>query len=85
MPWAPRRGPRRGAEEVVGAGRVERPVAGLLGTHRVAPEVTIQQPRGAAERVEAELGPIDIWVNDAMTTVLAELTHITADERMLCL
>ncbi len=25
----------------------------------------------AAERVEDELGPIDVWVNDAMTTVLA--------------
>jgi len=24
---------------------------------------------GAAERIEAELGPIDVWVNDAMTTV----------------
>jgi short-subunit dehydrogenase len=34
----------------------------------------------AAARVEEELGPIDIWVNDAMTTVFAEATEITADE-----
>ncbi|MGI8753403.1 MAG: SDR family oxidoreductase [Acidimicrobiales bacterium] len=26
---------------------------------------------GAASQVEAELGPIDVWVNDAMTTVFA--------------
>jgi NAD(P)-dependent dehydrogenase (short-subunit alcohol dehydrogenase family) len=26
---------------------------------------------GAASRVEAELGPIDVWVNDAMTTAFA--------------
>src|SRR5262249_37164902 len=34
----------------------------------------------AAERVAAELGPIDVWVNDAMTTVFAEFEDITADE-----
>jgi NAD(P)-dependent dehydrogenase (short-subunit alcohol dehydrogenase family) len=34
----------------------------------------------AANRVEAELGPIDVWVNDAMTTVFAEFGDITADE-----
>src|SRR4051794_35210402 len=27
----------------------------------------------AAERVEAEFGPIDIWVNNAMTAVLGEV------------
>jgi NAD(P)-dependent dehydrogenase (short-subunit alcohol dehydrogenase family) len=31
---------------------------------------------GAAERVEAELGPIDVWVNDAMTTVFSPLWEI---------
>ena len=29
------------------------------------------QVAAAAERVEAELGPIDVWVNDAMTTAFA--------------
>ena len=34
----------------------------------------------AAEHVERELGPIDVWVNDAMTTVFAEFKDITAEE-----
>src|SRR5579872_4235145 len=32
----------------------------------------------AAERVEQELGPIDVWVNDAMTTIFAPFHQITA-------
>jgi short-subunit dehydrogenase len=34
----------------------------------------------AADRVEAELGPIDIWVNNAMTSVFAPIENLTADE-----
>lgn len=34
----------------------------------------------AAERVERELGPIDIWVNDAFTSVFSPFHEITADE-----
>jgi NADP-dependent 3-hydroxy acid dehydrogenase YdfG len=34
----------------------------------------------AAETVERELGPIDIWVNNAMTTILAPLWRVTAEE-----
>ena len=34
----------------------------------------------AAERVEQELGPIDVWVNDAMTTIFAPVDQITPDE-----
>lgn len=34
----------------------------------------------AARRVEEELGPIDVWVNDAMTTVFAPFTEISAAE-----
>src|SRR5579883_1224249 len=34
----------------------------------------------AAERVEAELGPIDVWVNDAMVTVFSRFADMTADE-----
>jgi short-subunit dehydrogenase len=34
----------------------------------------------AAERIEEELGPIDIWVNDAMTTVFAPFSQITPEE-----
>jgi NAD(P)-dependent dehydrogenase (short-subunit alcohol dehydrogenase family) len=36
----------------------------------------------AAERVEQELGPIDVWVNNAMVSMLAPFTEIsTADYR----
>ena len=34
----------------------------------------------AAERAERELGPIDIWINNAMTTVFAPFSEITAEE-----
>jgi NAD(P)-dependent dehydrogenase (short-subunit alcohol dehydrogenase family) len=34
----------------------------------------------AADRVERELGPIDVWVNDAMTTVFAPFDQIAHDE-----
>ncbi len=34
----------------------------------------------AAERVEAELGPIDVWVNDAMATVFAQVIDTSPEE-----
>ncbi len=34
----------------------------------------------AAEQVEQELGPIDVWVNDAMTTIFAPVEQITPEE-----
>jgi NAD(P)-dependent dehydrogenase (short-subunit alcohol dehydrogenase family) len=34
----------------------------------------------AAERVERELGPIDVWVNDAMTTVFSPFRELTPAE-----
>jgi short-subunit dehydrogenase len=34
----------------------------------------------AAERVEKELGPIDLWVNDAFSSVFAPFTEIGMDE-----
>ncbi len=34
----------------------------------------------AASRVEDEFGAIDVWVNDAMTTVFSPLLSMTADE-----
>ena len=36
-----------------------------------------QQVEQAAERTEQEFGPIDIWVNNAMTTVFAPFLEIT--------
>jgi NAD(P)-dependent dehydrogenase (short-subunit alcohol dehydrogenase family) len=34
----------------------------------------------AADRVEAELGPIDVWVNNAMATIFAPFQEITPEE-----
>jgi NAD(P)-dependent dehydrogenase (short-subunit alcohol dehydrogenase family) len=36
--------------------------------------------QAAADRVEAELGPIDIWVNDAMASIFAPVREIEPDE-----
>lgn len=38
------------------------------------------QVEAAAERVERELGPIDIWVNDAMTSVFSPIKEMTPDD-----
>lgn len=38
------------------------------------------QVERAAERVESELGPIDVWINDAMVTVFAPLSRIQPEE-----
>jgi NAD(P)-dependent dehydrogenase (short-subunit alcohol dehydrogenase family) len=38
------------------------------------------QVEAAAERIERELGPIDVWVNDAMVSVFAPLTEIEPEE-----
>ena len=34
----------------------------------------------AAERIESELGPIDVWVNNAMVTVYAPVARLTPEE-----
>ena len=34
----------------------------------------------AAERVEQEFGPIDVWVNDAMVSVFSPVAQMTADD-----
>lgn len=38
------------------------------------------QVEDAASKVESEFGPIDVWVNDAMTTVFAPFKDITPTE-----
>jgi NAD(P)-dependent dehydrogenase (short-subunit alcohol dehydrogenase family) len=38
------------------------------------------QVEAAAERAEAELGPIDVWVNNAMATIFAPLTQVAPEE-----
>jgi NAD(P)-dependent dehydrogenase (short-subunit alcohol dehydrogenase family) len=39
-----------------------------------------QQVEAAAEKIEDELGPIDVWVNDAMTSVFSPFIEMTPDE-----
>jgi NAD(P)-dependent dehydrogenase (short-subunit alcohol dehydrogenase family) len=38
------------------------------------------QVEAAAAAVERELGPIDVWVNNAMVSILAPLAEVTPDE-----
>jgi NAD(P)-dependent dehydrogenase (short-subunit alcohol dehydrogenase family) len=38
------------------------------------------QVEAAAERVERELGPIDVWVNNAMVSVFSPVKELQADE-----
>ncbi|TWI57631.1 NADP-dependent 3-hydroxy acid dehydrogenase YdfG [Pseudomonas duriflava] len=54
-----------------------------LGTQALACQADVAdaaQVEQAAERVEAELGPIHVWVNAAMNTVLAPFSDVTPDE-----
>ena len=39
-----------------------------------------EQVQAAAREAERQLGPIDIWVNDAMVTVFSEFADITPEE-----
>jgi NAD(P)-dependent dehydrogenase (short-subunit alcohol dehydrogenase family) len=39
-----------------------------------------KQVEAAAEAVEREFGPIDIWINDAMTSVFSPLKEMTPEE-----
>ncbi len=39
-----------------------------------------QAVEDAAARIEAELGPIDVWVNNAMTTVFSAIADLEPDE-----
>src|SRR5215831_17512130 len=64
-------------------GLLARGQAGLEGAHREVERLggkalvlpvdiaVADQVEAAAARVEEELGPIDVWVNDAMTTVFS--------------
>ncbi len=69
----------RGADGLEGAKRdVEE-----AGSEAVAVETDVSEYEDverAADRVEAELGPIDVWVNNAMTTVFSRFTDIDPDE-----
>lgn len=60
----------------------QREVESLGGTALVLP-VDVAEPgqvEDAAEQVETILGPIDIWVNNAMTSVFSPIKEMTAEE-----
>lgn len=54
-----------------------------LGGHAIAIPTDVADPEQmerAAEEVEATLGPIDIWINNAMATVFSPVSEIQPDE-----
>jgi short-subunit dehydrogenase len=73
-------------------GLLARGIKGLEGAKREAEELGGQglvvptdvahadQVEAAAERIEAELGPIDIWINAAMVSVFSPLKEMTFEE-----
>jgi short-subunit dehydrogenase len=66
-----------------GADRLDKARRELPGTGHLAIPTDMADPEAverAAERIERELGPIDIWVNCAMTTVFAPVHRMTASE-----
>lgn len=68
-----------------GAGRLDDAVREVeeMGGRAVALPADVADPEAveaAAGRVEEELGPIDVWVNNAMATVYAPLTETTPEE-----
>ncbi|MGI8413673.1 MAG: SDR family oxidoreductase [Solirubrobacteraceae bacterium] len=69
----------RGAEGLAGAQQeVE-----SLGGHALSIPTDVSDHAAvdlAASRVEAELGPIDIWINDAMATVFAKFVDTEPEE-----
>lgn len=54
-----------------------------LGGQALAIEVDVAdaaQVEAAAARIEVALGPIEVWVNNAMASVFAPLTRVSSDE-----
>lgn len=64
----------------LGAAAVDVGVAGGDAKVFEADMAHYDQVRQAAERVEAELGPIDVWINVAFSSVFARFTDITPEE-----
>ena len=66
--------------------RLERVAAELRSTHGVrtlaipTDVADAEAVEAAATKAEAELGPIDVWVNVAMATVFAPVSKLTAQE-----
>ena len=69
----------RGKERLEAA---QREVTSLGGKALVLPAdvADSSQVESAAERTEKELGPIDIWVNNAMATIFSPFVEVTPEE-----
>ncbi len=69
----------RGEEGLRAAAREVEPLGGtaLVLTTDVADAAAVE---AAAEETERAFGPIDVWINDAMSTVFAEFIDIHPDE-----
>ena len=70
------------ARGIDGLAGTEREIVALGGKALVIPcdVADADQVFAAAERVERELGPIDIWINNAMTTVFGRIDQLTPEE-----
>src|SRR5690606_38784840 len=70
----------RGAAGLEGA---RREVEALGGTALVVPADVADpdQVEAAADRAERELGPIDVWVNNAMNSVFSPVREMTPEDR----
>src|SRR5881296_472072 len=70
------------ARGVDGLTAAQREVEKLGGEALVIPTdvANAEQVEAAAARVEAELGEIDIWINNAMTSVFSPIKQMTAEE-----
>ncbi|TMR95953.1 SDR family oxidoreductase [Nonomuraea basaltis] len=64
----------------LGAAAVDVGVSGGTGQVYEADVADYDQVRQAAERIEAELGPISVWINTAFSSVFAKFTDISPDE-----
>jgi NADP-dependent 3-hydroxy acid dehydrogenase YdfG len=67
-------------EEALNAAKEE---AESFGVRALALPTDVADPhalQAATEEIERELGPIDVWVNNAMTSVFAPVHEITAEE-----
>ncbi|CEA00462.1 short chain dehydrogenase [Pseudomonas saudimassiliensis] len=69
----------RGAKGLAGA-KAEVEAVGGTAWVKTLDVADAQQVDEAAAQIEAELGPIDVWVNNAMVTVLSPVSQTTAEE-----
>jgi NADP-dependent 3-hydroxy acid dehydrogenase YdfG len=67
-------------EDGLNAARREVEEAGGTGLPLPTDVADPDQVEAAAQRAEQELGPIDVWVNDAMTSIFAPTWEIAPDE-----